>query len=107
MGMFRLDTIGRKLIVCTVLLASAVLGTLGVTLVLQQAHVLQSMMHSKADGLTKMLAKISVPYLINYGLSALEGFAKEATRDPDVAYVEFLDGTGNSLTPEAKKGADR
>jgi methyl-accepting chemotaxis protein len=103
MNIFRLDSIGKKLIVSTVLLASVVLGALGATLVLQQERVLQSMMHSKADGLSKMLSKISIPYLINYDLSALEGFVKEATRDSDVAYAEFFDGTGKSLTANAMK----
>src|SRR4051794_19777056 len=99
----RLDSIGKKLLVSTVLLAGLVLAALGATLVLQQDRALQSMMHSKADGLSKMLAKISLPYLINYDLSALEGFVREAARDGDVAYVEFYDAAGRSLTAGAMK----
>src|SRR4051812_15577595 len=99
----RLDSIGKKLLVSTVLLAGLVLAALGATLVLQQDRALQAMMHSKADGLSKMLGKISVPYLINYDLSALEGFVKEVSRDPDVAFVEFRDAAGKSLTAGAMK----
>jgi methyl-accepting chemotaxis protein len=103
MKTFRLDSIGRKLVISTVLLASVALGALGSALVVQQDRVLQSMMHSKADGLAKMMSTISVPYIINYDLSALEGFVKEATRDADVAYAEFYDASGKSLTANAMK----
>jgi methyl-accepting chemotaxis protein len=96
--MIRLDSISRKLVVSTVLLASVVLGALAAALVLQQTRVLQGMMQTKAEGLVQMMGTISVPYVINYDLSALEGFVKEATRDPDVAYAEYRDAAGKPLT---------
>jgi methyl-accepting chemotaxis protein len=99
----KLDSIGKKLLVSSVLLASVVLGALGATLVAQQGRTLQSMMHSKADGLVTIMSTISVPYVINYDLSALEGFVQQATKDPDVAYAEFFDADGKSLTANAMK----
>ena len=105
--MLRLDSIGRKLVVSTMLLASVVLGALGATLVMQQHRVLQGMMQTKADGLVKMMATISVPYVINYDLSALEGFVKEAARDPDVAYAEYRDAAGKPLTAATLTGPQK
>ena len=103
MNIFRLDSIAKKLLVPTLLLASLVLGALGATMVVEQDKVLNSMMHSKAEGLSKMMSTISVPYVINYDLSALEGFVKEAAKDPDVAYAEFYDAQGKSFTANAMK----
>ena len=103
MKIFRLDSIARKLLVPTLLLASVVLGALGAAMVMEQDKVLNSMMHSKAEGLSKMMSTISVPYVINYDLSALEGFVKEAAKDADVAYAEFFDAEGKSLTANAMK----
>lgn len=103
MKFFRLDSIGKKLLVPTLLLASVVLGTLGAAMVVEQDNVLHSMMQSKAEGLSKMMSTISVPYVINYDLSALEGFVKEAVKDADVAYAEFYDAEGKSLTANVMK----
>jgi methyl-accepting chemotaxis protein len=103
MKFFRFDSIGRKLLIPTLLLASLVLGTLGAAMVFEQDNVLRSMMRSKAEGLSKMMSTISVPYVINYDLSALEGFVKEAAKDADVAYAEFYDAEGKSLTANVMK----
>ncbi|HEY0823622.1 MAG TPA: methyl-accepting chemotaxis protein [Ramlibacter sp.] len=103
MNIFRLDSIAKKLLVPTLALAIVVLGALGTTMVVEQDKVLKSMMHSKAEGLSKMMSTISVPYVINYDLSALEGFVREAAKDGDVAYAEFFDAEGKSLTANAMK----
>jgi methyl-accepting chemotaxis protein len=103
MKFFSLNSISKKLLVPTLVLASVVLGALGATMVVEQDKVLTSMMQSKAEGLSKMMSTISVPYVINYDLSALEGFVKEAVKDPDVAYTEFFDGEGKSLTANVMK----
>ncbi len=103
MKIFRLDSIAKKLLVPTLALATLVLGVLGTVMVLEQDKVLNSMMQSKAEGLSKMMSTISVPYVINYDLSALEGFVREAAKDADVAYAEFFDGEGKSLTANAMK----
>ena len=103
MKIFRLDSIARKLLVPTLLLATVILGALGASMVVEQDRVLRSMMHSRAESLSKMMSTISVPYVINYDLSALEGFVKEAAKDADVAYAEFFDAEGKSLTANAMK----
>jgi hypothetical protein len=103
MKIFRLDSIARRLLVPTLLLAGLVLGALGATMVMEQDQALTAMMRSKAEGLSKMMSTISVPYVINYDLTALEGFVKEAAKDPDVAYAEFYDADGKSFTVNAMK----
>src|SRR3990172_3101388 len=99
----RLDSINKKLLVPTLLLVAILMGTLGGVLVAQQHRELTSMMESKANGLTTMLATISVQYVINYDLSALESFVKDTTKDKDVVFAEYYDAEGKSLTANVMK----
>ena len=103
---FRLNSISKKLLVPTLALVTVLLGVLCTALIVQQNRVLHSMVDSKADGLATMLSKISAPYITNYDLSALDSFVKEATKDRDVAFVEFSDSTGKALTEAVTKQAD-
>jgi methyl-accepting chemotaxis protein len=96
--LFRLDSISKKLILPTLLLVTLLIGALGGVLVVQQQRGLNAMMESKADSLVTMLATISVQYLINYDLSALESFVKETAKDKDVAFAEYYDAEGKSYT---------
>src|SRR5665811_2279417 len=101
--LFRLDTINKKLLMPTLLLVTILIGALGSVLVVQQHRELTSMMENKADSLTTILATISEQYLINYDLSALENFVKDTTRDKDVAFAEYYDTDGTSLTGNVMK----
>jgi methyl-accepting chemotaxis protein len=101
--LFRLDTINKKLLLPTLLLVAILIGALGSVLTFQQYRQLTSMMESQADSLTTMLARISEPYIINYDLSALENFVKDTTKDKDVAFAEFYDTNGASLTENVMK----
>ena len=102
-NIFKLDSISKKLLVPALLLVMILIGIQGSVLVAQQQRELRSMMESKANGLATMLATISVQYLINYDLSALEGFVKETVKDKDVAFAEYYDAEAKSLTGNAMK----
>jgi len=101
--LFRLDTINKKLLLPTLLLVTILIGALGSILVVQQSRVLGSMMESKADSVVIMLATISEQYIINYDMSALENFVKDITKDKDVAFAEYYDTDGTSLTGNVMK----
>ena len=101
--LFRFNTINKKLLMPTLLLVTILIGALGSVLVVQQHRELTSMMENKADSLTTILATISEQYLINYDLSALENFVKDTTRDKDVAFAEYYDTDGTSLTGNVMK----
>jgi methyl-accepting chemotaxis protein len=102
-NLFKLDSISKKLLLPALLLVMILIGALGSVLVAQQQRELRSMMESKANGLVTMLATISVQYIINYDLSALEGFVKETIKDKDVAFAEYYDAEAKSLTGNVMK----
>ena len=101
--LLRLDTINRKLLLPTLLLVLLLVGALGSMLIIRQHRELTSMMESKADSLTNILATISVQYVINYDLSALGNFVKETVKDKDVAFAEYYDADAKSLTSDVMK----
>ncbi|HTN93186.1 MAG TPA: methyl-accepting chemotaxis protein [Gallionella sp.] len=101
--LFRLDTINKKLLLPTLLLVTVLIGALGSVLIVQQGRQLTSMMDYKAGSLAALLATISEQYIVNYDLSALENFVKDTARDKDVAFVEYYDTDGTSLTGNVMK----
>ncbi len=101
--LFRLDTINKKILLPMLLLVTMLIGALGGVLVGQQHRELTSMMESKSDSVTTMLATIAAPYLNNYDFTALEGFVKETVKDKDVAFAEYYDTDAKSLTSNAMK----
>ncbi len=102
-NLFRMDSINKKLLLPTLLLVTILIGALGSVSITQQYRQLTLMMESKADSLTTMLATISEQYIINYDLSALESFVRDVTKDKDVAFAEYYDTNGASLTENAMK----
>jgi methyl-accepting chemotaxis protein len=101
--LFRLNTINEKLLLPTLLLVLLLVGALGSMLIVQQHRELTSMMESKADSVTTMLATISEQYIINFDMTALENLVKDVTRDKDVAFAEYYDTDGASLTGNVMK----
>jgi methyl-accepting chemotaxis protein len=102
-NLFNLDTINKKLLLPTLLLAALLIGALGSVLIVQQQRVLTSMMESKANSLTTILSTISSQPLINYDVFALQTFVKETVKDQEVAFAEYYDGQGKLLTGDVIK----
>jgi methyl-accepting chemotaxis protein len=102
-NLFRLDTINKKLLLPTLLLVTILISALGSVLVAQQHRELSAMMESKANGLATMLATISVQYVFNYDLSALESFVRETVKDKEIAFAEYYDAGSKSLTGDVIK----
>ena len=101
--LFRLDTINKKFLLPMLLLVTILTGALGGVLVVQQYRELTSMMESKSESVTTMLATIAAPYLNNYDFPALEGFVKQTVKDTDVAFAEYYDTEAKSLTANVMK----
>jgi methyl-accepting chemotaxis protein len=101
--LFRLDTINKRLLLPPLLLVMLLIGALGSVLVAQQQHLLNSMMDSKGNSLVDTLATISEPYLINFDTATLENFVKDTVKDTDVAFAEYYDSDGSSLTGNVMK----
>ncbi len=101
--LFRLDTINKRLLLPPLLLVALLIGALGSVLVAQQQHLLNSMMDSKGNSLVLTLATISEPYLINFDMATLENFVKDTVKDHEVAFAEYADTDGTSLTGNVMK----
>jgi methyl-accepting chemotaxis protein len=80
-----------------VMVAAAAIGS---TLVVRH---LRANFKQQASRTVDMMAQVSVPYVTNYDLTALGTFVKEMSRDPQVAFAEFFDGDGKSLTEDVAK----
>src|SRR5829696_3617336 len=98
----RAQTLARRFLVPMLLLTFVLLGTLGAAMVMQNQRTVRSLLQSKAEGTARLLAQISAPYVVNYDLSALEGFVKKTLEDREVAFVVFVDADGKPLTETSK-----
>jgi len=65
-------------------------------------HLSQSFAQ-QAEHKVDFVAKVSAPYVTNYDLTALGTFVKEMARDEQVAFAEFFDAEGKSLTSDVAK----
>ena len=101
--LFRLDTINKKLLLPTLLLVTILISSLGSFLVVQQQRVLSSMMETRSNSIVTILATIGEQYIVNYDLTALENFVKDTAKDKDVAFAEYDDTDGSSLTGNVMK----
>jgi len=106
MHFFKLDTIGKKLLIPVTALTMILLIGLGTSMIVTTQSSVQSMMDSKGNSLANLLEKISASYIVNYDFPALEGFVQEATKDPDVAFAVFYDAGGKVLTKNSKIPSD-
>jgi methyl-accepting chemotaxis protein len=96
----KLTSLRAKLLVPTVSLSVLVMlaaAGAGTALVVQQ---LSARFHEQATQTVEFVAHVSSPYVTNYDLTALGNFVKELTRDKQVAYAEYLDADGKSLTAD-------
>ncbi len=100
------DTISKRFLIPTLLLTVLLLGGLGTVMVIRNQATVRSMMDSKAAALANFLAQISAVYLMNYDLSALEGFVRETQKDPEVAFVVFYDVERKHLTENSRAPRD-
>jgi len=96
----RFNTLRAKLLVPTVTLSVIVTlaaAALGATLVSRQ---LEAGYVAHAQRTVDFVAKVGVPYVTNYDLTALGTFVKDLPRDKQIAFAEFLDAGGKSMTAD-------
>jgi ABC-type transporter Mla subunit MlaD len=106
MGRWRFKTLGVRMLVPTLILTSLLLSGLGILMLKRNYENSKALMVSKGDALVNLLDKISVPYIVNYDYPSLDGFVKEAIRDPEVAFLVFYDTKGKRLTTSSQESKD-
>ena len=77
-----------------VMLAAAAAGSLLVS------RQLSARFEAQAARTVEFVAKVGTPYVTNYDLTALGAFVRELSRDEQVAFAEFFDADGKSLTED-------
>ena len=85
-NIFSLNTINKKFLIPTLILTVILLSGLGAIMVEKNHATTRSVMESKGNAMADLLAQISINYIMNYDLSALEGFVKETLKDQEVAF---------------------
>src|SRR5258706_7157858 len=105
--MIKLKTLRARLLVPALSLSILVMvaaAAVGSTLVVRY---LGAGFAQQAEHTVEMFAHVGTPYVTNYDLTALGTFVKEMSRDKQVAFAEFFDAEGKSLTSDvAKSPAD-
>jgi len=71
---------------------------LGLWLIHENILTQEKMVADKATAMASFLNKASVNYLINFDLSALDGFTKDVVKDADFTYAVYIDDKGKPLT---------
>src|SRR5262245_55347802 len=96
----KFNSLRARLIVPTLSLSALVMlaaAAAGSTLVMRH---LNAGFGEQAARTVEFVAKVGTPYVTNYDLTALGSFIKELSRDKRVAYAEFFDAEGKSLTSD-------
>ncbi len=95
-----------KLLVPLLSVVVIIMSSVGVVQYQISTKDLTKTMHSKAENLVILLTNISVNFIVNFDLSALERFVEHSVKDPSIAYVVFYDENQKPLTEKSKKPAD-
>ncbi len=106
MKLFKFKSLGARIMVPLVVITILLLSVLGFLMLLKSQDNARAFISSKGEGLANLLAKISVPYIVNYDYPSLDGFVQEAVKDPEVAFVVFTDSKGKPLTKSSREPQD-
>jgi methyl-accepting chemotaxis protein len=104
--LFKLDSISKKFLISALIFMVILLSGLGTIMVLKNHGAIRSLMESKGNAQANLLAQISVNYVMNYDLTALEEFVKETSKDPEVVFAIFYDADKKPLTESSKAPKD-
>lgn len=101
-----LDTVGKKILLPTILYLVVLFGILGAVLIRNTATSIHDVGSSKGETMANFLEKIGTVYLNYFDIAALEGFIKEAQRDEELVFAAYFDPQGKRLTSGAAEPAD-
>ena len=91
-------SIGKRFLVGGVLFTIVLVLALAVVSIRADGVILRNQMDVRGKSMVSYMAKTSLFYYRNYDLGALEGFVKEITRDPEVAFAVFYDDKKKAMT---------
>ncbi len=100
------NTIGKKVLIPVIGLVVLLLAGLGLLMGQNNYASLKSAIESKGNGLSSLLAKISVTYIESYDFNSLSVFIDELSKDPDVIFANFYDAEGELISESSQEPDD-
>ncbi|MBI3595081.1 MAG: HAMP domain-containing protein [Nitrospirae bacterium] len=97
------NSIRKKFLVPTLSLTLFLISLSGAIIVKMNQGTIYAMMEERGNSTASLLSQISANYLLNYDLSALEGFVQEGMKDPEMKFILFSDADHKPLTDTIKK----
>ena len=96
----RLITLRTRLLAPTLTLSVAVMLVAAIAGAFLVVRHLSARFEEQAARTVEFVATVGTPYITNYDLTALGAFVRELSRDEQVAFAEFFDADGKSLTQD-------
>ncbi len=96
----RLNTIKTKFLAFTVALTVVLLGGQGIYTVKSSNDFAFSMMNARGKSMADFMEKIGVTYISYYNVVALDTFAQQAAKDPDIVFAAYYDDQKKPLTQD-------
>ncbi|MDW8429477.1 MAG: methyl-accepting chemotaxis protein [Sutterellaceae bacterium] len=97
------DALTKRILLPTVAAVIVSSAAVGLWLVADVGGRVRALYREEAMGTVELVAKMAAPYANNYDLTALDSFVRDLIKDENVAYAEFFDIKGKSMTPDASK----
>jgi methyl-accepting chemotaxis protein len=107
MSNIRQTTIGRRFLVRSIIFTIALVFAVALVSITVNNGILRAQMDTQGNSMASYMAKTSIFYYRNYDLGALEGFVKEITKDPAVAFAVFFDDKKKPVTTSSVEPADK
>ncbi|HEY5998448.1 MAG TPA: methyl-accepting chemotaxis protein [bacterium] len=95
-----LRTITAKFMAVTVLLTVVLLGAQGIYVVRSNNTLARAMLRARGEAMTSFMEKIGLTYISFYNIAALDAFAQQAAKDPEIAFAAYYDDKGRPLTQD-------
>jgi methyl-accepting chemotaxis protein len=107
MGITGQTTIGRRFLIRSIIFTIALVFAVALVSIKVNNGILRAQMDTQGNSMVNYMAKTSIFYYRNYDLGALEGFVKEITKDPAVAFAVFFDDKKKPVTTSSVEPADK
>jgi methyl-accepting chemotaxis protein len=101
------SSIGRRFQAAAILFTMVLVLAIAVVSIRVDGEILHTQMDLRGKSMASYMAKTSLFYYRNFDLGALEGFVKEVTGDPEVAFAVFFDDKKKPMTTSSVVPADR
>ncbi len=101
-----MNTVNKKILFPVLSLVFVLLICLGIFMTRNSTKSMQSMMDSKANGITTIFASFAADYFAFFDFSDFESMVKALEKDPDISHAVFFNSEMEPLTHNQDSGED-